>query len=315
MNLRNLVCLAGSAAFAFVAFGQQPTLTVSNDHPKPGEAVVIEVNVSPDHTTKVSWTKQGDGEFTTETQNQKSVKFVPSTPGSTVIIVCDVSVPGRQDHPSTTLVVVGSQAPSQPQPGPAARSGAAARRGGDLTLADMEYMIPSGWMGDATAENNGAAILDTGFNQGCRPGSPSCIKIEYNPKDGKVGWAAFAWQRVIEGSDNWGQSPGADFSGRGFRSARVYAKGIPDAAGLFPKVQFKSGGTVAPKYSTNRASYAVAGLTVQLTGQFQEYCLSLEGRDLSNTVSPFTAVVAKAGNAQTIVIILDDVRFSTESCN
>ena len=96
---------------------------------------------------------------------------------------------------------------------------------------------------------------------------------------------------------------------------RVRARGIPDAAGLFPKVQFKSGGNVAPKYSTNRASYAVAGLTVQLTGQFQDYCLSLEGRDLSNTVSPFTAVVAKAGNAQTIVIVLDDVRFSTESCN
>jgi hypothetical protein len=179
----------------------------------------------------------------------------------------------------------------------------------------MEYMVPSGYMGDAMTENNGAAILDTGFNQGCRQGSPSCIKIEYKPADGKVGWAAFAWQRVIDGSDNWGQSPGADFSGGSFHSLRVYAKGIPDTAGLFPKVQFKSGGNVAPKYSTNRASYAVAGLTVQLTGQFQDYCLSLEGRDLSNTVSPFTAVVAKAGNAQTIVIILDDVRFSTESCN
>lgn len=315
MNLRNLVCLAGLAAFAVLALGQQPMLTVSNDHPNPGEAVVIEVNVSPDRTTKISWTKQGDGEFATETQNQKSVKFVPSTPGSAVMIVCNVSTPGRQDHPSAKLMVAGVQAPAQPQTGSASRSGAPAHHGGDLTLADMEYMVPSGWMGDATAENNGTASLDTGYNQGCRTGSPSCIKIEYNPKDGKVGWAAFAWQRVIEGSDNWGQNPGADFSGRGFRSVRVYAKGIPDAAGMFPKVQFKSGGTVAPKYSTNRASYAVAGPTLQLTGQFQDYCLSLEGRDLSNTVSPFTAVVAKAGNAQTIVIILDDIRFSTESCN
>ena len=234
---------------------------------------------------------------------------------STVIIVCDVSIPGRQDHPSTKLVVAGAQAPAQPQAGSPARSGAPAHHGGDLALADMEYMVPSGYMGDAMTENNGAAILDTGFNQGCRQGSPSCIKIEYKPADGKVGWAAFAWQRVIDGSDNWGQSPGADFSGGSFHSLRVYAKGIPDTAGLFPKVQFKSGGNVAPKYSTNRASYAVAGLTVQLTGQFQDYCLSLNGRDLSNTVSPFTAVVAKAGNAQTVVIILDDIRFSTESCN
>ena len=98
MNMRNLVCLAGSAAFAVVAFGQQPTLTVSNDHPKVGETVVIEVNVSPNRTTKISWSKQGDGDFATETQNQAAVKFVPSTPGSTVIIVCDVSTPGRQDH-------------------------------------------------------------------------------------------------------------------------------------------------------------------------------------------------------------------------
>ena len=316
MNLRNLVCLAGSAAFAVVAFGQQPTLTVSNDHPKPGEAVVIEVNVSPDRTTKVSWTKQGDGEFTTETQNQKLVKFVPSTPGSTVIIVCDVSTPGRQDHPSTKLVVAGAQAPAQPQPGSVSRSGALAHHGGDLTLADMEYMVPSGWMGDATARTTAPRLLDTGFNQGCWQNSPSCIKIECRCRPaGHVFFFAIVWQRVIDGSDNWGQSPGADFNGRGFRSVRVGARPPPDAAGLFPKVQFKSGGNVAPKYSTNRASYAVAGLTVQLTGQFQDYCLSLEGRDLSNTVSPFTAVVAKAGNAQTIVIVLDEVRFSTESCN
>ena len=182
MNLRNLVCLAGSTAFAVLAFGQQPTLTVSNDHPKPGEAVVIEVNVSPDRTTKISWTKQGDGEFATETQNQKSVKFIPSTPGSTVVIVCDVSTPARQDHPSTTLVVAGAQAPARPQQGFAARPGAAAHHAGDLALADMEYMIPSGWMGDATAENNGAAILGTGFNQGCWQNSPSCTRSSTNPR-------------------------------------------------------------------------------------------------------------------------------------
>jgi len=122
-----------------------------------------------------------------------------------------------------------------------------------------------------------------------------------------------AWQRVIDGSDNWGQSPGADFSGGSFHSLRVYAKD-PDTAGYFPRSS-SSQGQCRSKILDKRASYAVAGLTVQLTGQFQDYCLSLNGRDLSNTVSPFTAVVAKAGNAQTIVIILDDIRFSTESCN
>jgi len=51
--------------------------------------------------------------------------------------------PAAQDHPSTKLVVAGAQAPAQPQAGSPARSGAPAHHGGDLALADMEYMVPS----------------------------------------------------------------------------------------------------------------------------------------------------------------------------
>jgi len=315
MRLRYPMYLLGWMIGPALLLGQQPALTVSNANPKPGEAVVIEVNVKPDRITRISWSKQGDGEFTTDTQNQKSVKFVANTPGSTVVIVCDVSVPGHQDHQSVKITVAGAQVPTAPPAHPVTQPTPHALPAGDLALADMENMVLSGYMGDAMAENNGAAVLDSGYNQGCLPGSVSCIKIDYTPANGHVGWAAFAWQHVLEGSDNWGQSPGTNYSAGGYRSLRVYARGIPDASGIFPKIQFKSGGNVAPTYKDNRATYAVAGPTVQLTAQFQEYCLSLEGRDLSNIVSPFTVVMAKAVNARTVVVVLDDVRFSTRPCN
>lgn len=327
MKKRNLLCLSCLLVWPVLTLGQNqaPALTARSMHSKPGDPVVvnpgdpvvIEVNVTPDRDTRISWRSSGDGKFQSDTENKKSVTFVPATPGQAVIIICDVSVPGRQDHPSATFVVAGAQPPPpvKPVPTPALQINPQAHHPGDMLLADMENMVPSGYMGDAMAENNGAAVLDSGNNQGCLPGSVSCIRIDYTPANGHVGWAAFAWQHVLEGSDNWGQSLGTNYSAGGYRSLRVDAKGTPDESGIFPKVQFKSGGNVAPTYKDNRATYAVAGPTVQLRAQFQEYCLSLEGRDLSNTVSPFTVVFAKAGNARTIVVVLDDVRFSTQPCN
>ncbi len=313
MHLGSLRFLCTAVVWPVLALGQAATLAVTNDHPNPGETVVVEVKVSPDPNTPITWTKQGDGEFTTATQNQIQVGFKPAKPGP-VIIVCDVVVRGKKEHPSATLQVAKSPEQAQPEAAPKAGNAPLAKHTADLSLLDMENIVPSGWMGDATAENGEAAHLDTGNSEGCRPGSQSCIKLDYTPSEGKAGWAAFAWQHVIEGSSNWGESPGSDYSRGGYRSLRVRAKGIPDAAGVLPKVQFKSGGNVAPQYGANRASYAVAGPTTQLTSEFRDYCVSLEGRNLSNVVSPFTVVLSKAGNARTVVILLDDIRFSTQPC-
>jgi len=300
--------------WAGTVLGQPAKLTVSKSNPTPGETVIIEVNVTSGNNTQLSWTNDGEGQFVTETRNQSRVEFRPSKPGA-VIIVCNISTPKGQDHPSAKLEVSGTPNPIQ-QPPPPPHPHEAPVAAGDLALADMEYMVPSGYMGDAMAENNEAATLDPGYGVGCREGSAACIKIEYRPNDGKVGWAAFAWQRVTEGSANWGETPGADFSHGGYRSLRVFAKGQPDASGNLPKVQFKSGGNVTPKFNaTNRATYAVAGPTVQLTATFKDYCVSLENRELTNTISPFTVVVTKVGNPRGSVILLDDVRFSREACH
>ncbi len=59
-------------------------------------------------------------------------------------------------------------------------------RAGDLALADIEYMVPSEYMGDAM-QNNEAAILNMGHTSECRVG-PSCIRIVYKPKESKAGW-------------------------------------------------------------------------------------------------------------------------------
>jgi hypothetical protein len=300
-----------------IVLGQQAKLKVSNEKPRPGETVVIEVNARAGNNTKLVWTKDGEGEFLTETENESRVQFRPSRPGDTVIIVCEISTPKGQDHPSTKLLVSG-QAPAAAGKAASALQAPVASAPqiprADLAITDMEYVVPSGYMGDAMADNNEAATLDVGYTTGCQVG-PSCIRIEYKPKDGKVGWAAFAWQRVTEGSANWGESLGADYSHDRYLSLRVFAKGQPDEGENLPKVQFKSGGNVAPKFnSTNRATYAVAGPTVRLSSNWQDYCLSLENQDLTNTVSPFSAVVTKAGNPKGAVILLENIRFSRSPC-
>jgi hypothetical protein len=136
--------------------------------------------------------------------------------------------------------------------------------------------------------------------------------VEYKP--GKVGWAAFAWQYVPAGSMNWGEFPGVDLSRGGYKSLRLWARGdLAVSSGTTPKVQFKSGGNVAPTFD-RRASYTVAGPTVALASSWQELCLDLQGRDLSNVVSPFTVVITRASNPKNAAIVIDQVTFSTSEC-
>jgi hypothetical protein len=166
-------------------------------------------------------------------------------------------------------------------------------------------------MGDAISENGETAFLETGYTQGCFSRHPSCYHLVYKP--GKVGWAAFAWQYVPQGSANWGEYEGLNLSDRNFRSFRVVARGEPSPSKVLPKVQFKSGGNVAPN-SKYPASYAVAGSTVQLTANFQEYCLDLSDKNLRNVISPFTVVVAKANNPDGASVVFDSMAYSTAPC-
>ncbi len=324
MKRFHLLCMLGMMVSPALAPGQgatlpAPALTVSNEHPNPGQAVVIEVNVTPNKDTRISWSKSGDGDFTSPIENRQSVTFVPTTPGGTVIIVCNVSMPGSHAKPAAEFTVLGTPAPPQHPVHQNDRHPTEVHHTEDARIPEMDYMVLSGYMGDAAPENFvdrkvRAAVVDEGNNQGCHPGSDSCLKIDYNPANGTAGWAAFAYQRVTTGKMNWGESPGADLTGRGFHSVRVYARGIPVDGGPLPRAQFKSGGNVAPDYKNNQASYVASGPVVTLHADFQEYCISLEDKNLSNVVSPFTVVLPAAGD-RAVEAILDGIRFSTQPCN
>jgi hypothetical protein len=305
----------------------QTKLKVTPEHPGPRQTVVIEVDVQPDPNTAINWEKEsGEGEFTTPTRNTKKVEFVPSKPGDVVVIVCEIKTPDGEFRPRATISVGGQPTPvvapeaivakpQPPTPQPQKPAVIAPPPGSSsLLLSTLPDVVPAGYMGDAMVENGKSADFDAGQVQGCRTSNQSCFRVSYRVAEAKLGWAAFAWQRVIEGGDNWGKSPGLDLNDDGYKSLRVWAKG-QDNSGTFPRIQFKSGGNVAPEYATkNRATYNVAGPTVQLTGQWAEYCLDLKGKDLSNVVSPFTVVVTKASNAKGADFLLDDIQFSKQLC-
>jgi len=306
------------------ALGQMK-LKVDKEKPIAGEIVTIEVDVHPGPNSTISWTKEsGDGEFVGETIDQSKVSFRPKKAGDTINIACEIKTPDGDFRLRTKLVVSGQassppgktlangQIDSSASP-PPSQPAVHAQVAGILALESIDYIVPSGYMGDAMSENGETAQLDPGHTSNCHSHS-SCYSLEY--KSGKVGWAAFAWQRVPEGSMNWGENPGADLSSGGYQSLRVWARGeLSPTGGTPPKAQFKSGGNVAPKYSSsNAASYVVAGPTVELGATWKEYCLSLEGKSLKNVVSPFTVVVTKAGNPKGAVVVLDDIRFSKSPC-
>jgi hypothetical protein len=181
-----------------------------------------------------------------------------------------------------------------------------------VELSRLEGMAASGWMGDASPQGGETARILDGQTAGCRSGG-SCYRVEFKT-GGKLGWAGFAWQHVRSGSMNWGESPGMNLKDRGFQSLRVWARGQV-AGGGTPTAQFKSGGNVALKFAEkNAASHDVAGPIVELSNEYQEFCLDLAGKDLRNVVSPFTVVLTRVGNPKGATVTLDDIAFSTEPC-
>jgi len=306
--------------------GQEPKLKADNEKPATGQPVVIElVNVSRGANASITWKSvpAEGGDFDSPTDGQTKVIFHPSAPGDVVIVV-EIHTPARDQKVSLPLFVTGrslsTAAAAVPQPTRESKHPVSPQRAQPtphcelparvLAIESIQFMIPSGYMGDAMQENGATASIRGASDCHCGHG---CYRAQFSP--GKVRWAAFAWQRVPEGSANWGEYPGANLSKGGYQSLRVWAKGEVEG-GALPRVQFKSGGNVAPEFaSTNRASYSVSGPFVELTNKYEEYCLDLTGKDLSNVVSPFTIALSRATNQQDkISALIDDVYFSPEGC-
>lgn len=303
---------------------QEPELKADNQRPVAGQPVVIELeNVGKGANVSVTWKSvpADGGDFNSPTDGATKVTFCPSAPGDVVIVV-EIQTPSRDQKVSLPLSVVGKTLPVAAPPRSVPEGKRAALQplsslihhcelpAGALAIEDIQFMVPSGYMGDAMQENGATVSITAASDCHCGHG---CYRLQYSP--GRVRWAAFAWQRVPAGTANWGQYPGANLSRARYRSLRVWAKGEL-VGGVLPRVQFKSGGNVAPAFaSSNPASYAVAGPFVELSNKYEEYCLDLSGQDLTNVVSPFTIVVSRASNRHDkISALIDDVSFSLQAC-
>lgn len=330
MSLRVVIAAFGLLLVPVTGLAQTK-ITVSNKNPSLGQVVMLEVNVEAGANTSITWVKQsGEGAFEGEISGQSKVRFRPSASGQ-VVIACEIKTPDGEFRPRATLQVSGQEGASSSVPIPTSgqetpqevksqlppKPTRTAQRtplpGGSLSVDSIMFSVPSGWMGDALPENGQTATLRSGNVGECHGGN-GCYRVEYKP--GKLGWAAFAWQIVPEGDANWGEHPGANLTSGRFQSLRVWAKGQIEND-VAPKVQFKSGGNIAPQFSaTVQATYAAATPQLQLSGDWAPICLDLKNRNLSNVISPFTIAVSHLYNPEInkVVILLDDIYFSPQPC-
>ena len=157
--------------------------------------------------------------------------------------------------------------------------------------------IASGWMGAGEA---GEKYIT--FNEGCdkSPHSPPvCIKVTYKP-DPK-GWGGLYWQNQ---ADNWGDKPGDNLSKSGYKKVTFFARG--EKGGEI--VEFKAGGINTPgkKY---KDSFEVAMGKVTLEKKWNQYTISLEGKDLSSVIGGFCWVASKSANPKGVTFYLDDILY------
>lgn len=151
--------------------------------------------------------------------------------------------------------------------------------------AEIDF-IPSGWMGNHAAMS---VALD------CRDQPQSgdtCIKCEYREPSG---WGGVAWQNP-EG--DWGLQPG----GKNFTGATrlsFWARGA--AGGEKLKIGLGLLGREKQFFDTTKHEQEI-----QLTEEWQQFTVSLEGADLRRIKTPFFWVVASSGTPMTF--FFDDIR-------
>lgn len=156
-------------------------------------------------------------------------------------------------------------------------------------LIDLFY--PDGWMGDS-----GDIILDNNCTNNPFSGN-SCIKIIYSGK-GSSGenWAGIYW---LYPNNNWGDNPeGRDLTGA--TSLSFMARGEKGNE----KAEFKVGG-VAGKYKDSLQP--TESILITLTSEWQEFIISLNGKDLSNVFGGFCWVTNTIQNPKGCTIYFDDI--------
>jgi hypothetical protein len=151
-----------------------------------------------------------------------------------------------------------------------------------------EHFVPSGWMGSAKAVR---------MDEACRisPHSGSaCLRFEYQDAGD---WAGVVWQ---DPPNDWGDKPGG-WNLTGAKKLIFWARGENGGE----TVTFKFGILGADKKFPDTASGDLAG--VKLTKEWQQFAISLDGKDLNCIKTGFCWTVA--GQGHPITFYLDDIRF------
>lgn len=263
---------------------------------EPGKPATVSVAGAFSGSETIFWNATA-GKFNGSVDGIRATFVAPDN--GPVTLVCTIRRPSEKPVVVEAEVQVsGSTSASLPQISPpTSSSGTTAANA--LNIDDAGF-VPSGWMGDV-----GALKVDIASKE--RPHSaPYCQKWSFSPKAGGAGWAAVAWQYP---ENNWGSQSGKDFTGRGFREVSVWARGVKDQFGNFPKVQFKAGGATNPA-EPKKASFEVTGDFVTLGEDWKHFTLDLRGRDLSQVIAAFVVVLrAQDVGPSGATFYLDDIEY------
>ena len=306
---------------------------------KAHQSVTLRV-LNPPQGIQLRWDKEtGHGEFPNGNSGAE-VSFTATTPGESVKIICTASgtsITGDiyldvapEDAPASTVQRQGAPNVNKPNPRPATPPPVVHPQEAfpselvaitDIVSPNDGAVTPSGKMGDAESPDGPVSPLRPASF--CKYDDLNCVLFEYDLGRAHLGWAGIAWQVLPPNAKlNFGEFKGRDLSATGYRSLRVWARVQSGQDRL--RVEFKSGGNVAPEYAVNNPASYIVSSGIKTVGQdWQVFCIALpiRGNDprkndaLKNVVSPFTIVISGAYNpAELIGLAIDGPSFSRQTC-
>lgn len=160
----------------------------------------------------------------------------------------------------------------------------------DLGSRDNHYM-PYGFMGDIHAIK-----IDQGWR--INPyGGKTCIRIAYAPTSANIGWAGIYWQHP---ANNWGEK-GYGYNLTGAQKISFWAKGEKGGEVIN---NFIIGG-IQGKAVEDSDSRAIG--PIELTKEWRQYFIYLDGAKLTNIIGGFCVTFAKYNNEKGAVFYLDNI--------
>jgi hypothetical protein len=153
------------------------------------------------------------------------------------------------------------------------------------------YFYPSGFMGDTKQIE-----MNAHWTGNCHVG-PTCMRFKYTPGGGS--WAGVYWQSP---ANNWGDQPGRRIEGA--KKLVFWARG--ESGGEL--VSFRTGGIQGKKYQDSLDR--VMNLDpVQLTAQWKQYQIDLDGVDTNSVIGAFSWSIARDSNPAGATFYLEGISF------